>query len=153
MGMSYSTQFNLDKLKQNLFTRQRKFNKEMHQETEAGAEQIMAKSQSNSPVDTHNLEEAHHITKTFTKSDNVRFTVEVSGIGYGSDKPRDVRVPVDYAMEVHENYTTMGPKSRDKANAGHEVGGKYLERAVASEKPEVIEKIRGAVRRNFSKGK
>lgn len=150
MGMRYSSGFNLDQLKQNLFSRQKKLNKEMHQTVEAGAEQIMAKSQSNSPVDTYNLEEAHHISKSLTQADHVRFSVEVSGIGYGSDDPRDV---ASYAMEVHENYDKMGPKSAAKAAAGHDVGSKFLERAITSEKGEVINNVRSAVKRNFTNRK
>jgi hypothetical protein len=148
MGMRYSSEFNLDKLRQNLFARQGRFNREMRIATEKGAEIIMAKSQSNSPVDTHNLEEAHHIEKTITAADHVRFTIEVSGIGHGSEKPRDV---ANYAMEVHENYTSMGPKSAAKLAAGHEVGGKYLERAIETEKAKAIALIRQAVRKNWGK--
>lgn len=148
MGMRYSSQFNLDKLRQNLFARQGRFNKDMRDATEAGAELIMAKSQSNSPVDTYNLEEAHHIEKSITAADHVRFTVEVSGVGYGSERPRDV---ANYAMEVHENYTNMGPKSAAKLAAGHEVGGKFLERAVETEKQKAIALIRAAVRKNWNR--
>lgn len=151
MSMRYSSQFDLAKLKQNLFSKQKNLNREMHEVTKQGAERIMKKSQSNSPIDTYNLEEAHHITQTFTKADNIRYTVEVSGIGYGSDNPRDVS---NYAMEVHENYENMGngghpkpgSKSADKKAAGHEVGSKFLERAVDSEKPAIIEEMRKAVR-------
>lgn len=156
--MRYSSGFDLNNLKQNLFARQKKLNKEMHETVEAGAERIMAKSQSNSPVDTYNLEEAHHITKTMTQADHVRFSIEVSGMGYGSDNPRDVS---SYAMEVHENYENMGngghpkpgTKSAAKKAAGHDVGSKFLERAISSEKPEVIDTVRKAVRRNFTNGK
>jgi nanoRNase/pAp phosphatase (c-di-AMP/oligoRNAs hydrolase) len=154
MGMRYSSGFSLENLRQNLFSRQRKFNKDMHTEVEAGAELIMKKSQANTPIDTYNLEEAHHIQKTRTAADNVRFTIEVSGMGYGSDDPRDVS---NYAMEVHENYENMGsgghPKAGSKTAAkklgNPDVGSKFLEKAIESEKPEVIEKVRGAVRRNF----
>lgn len=158
MAMRYSSGFSLDNLRQNLFSRQKSFCKQMHEEVEAGAEQIMAKSQSNSPVDTYNLEEAHHITKTMTEADHVRFTVEVSGPGYGSDDPRDVS---NYAMEVHENYENMGSgghpkpgsKSAAKQAAGHEVGSKFLERAIETEKPEVINKVRKAVKANWTNKK
>lgn len=150
MSMRYSSSFNLDKLRQNLFARKGRFNKDMRQAAEEGAEMVMAKSQSNSPVDTFNLEQAHHIEQTLTKADHVRFTIEVSGIGFGSDDPR----PVDnYAMEVHEHYdmNRMGPKSRAKADSGHDVGPKYLERAIESEKAKAVELIRQAVKRNFRK--
>jgi hypothetical protein len=156
MGMKYSTGFDLNSLRQNLFARQKKFNSDMHQQAEAGAEQIMAKSQSNSPVDTYNLEEAHHIKKTLTKADHVRFSVEVSGPGYGSDNPRDVE---EYAIIIHERYLdadgpnpVMGPKSAAKAAAGHDVGKQFLARAIESEKPAVIDKIRRAVRQNWTGG-
>lgn len=155
MSMAYSSQFNLAKLRQSLFTKQKKFNAEMHKEVEAGAEQIMKKSQANAPVDTHNLEEAHHIQKTMTQADNVRFTVEVSGIGYGSDDPRDIS---DYVMEVHENYENMlggghpkpDSKTAIKKATNPDVGSKFLWKAIQSEKPEVIDKVRGAVKRSFN---
>lgn len=153
MGMRYSSQFNLDKLRQNLFSRQAMFNAEMHMATEEGAKRIMEQSISNAPVDTHNLEKAHHIKTEFTRADHVRFSIEVSGVGSGSEHPRDV---ADYAMEMHEALApygygayNLGPLSQAKAAAGHDVGGKFLERAVESEKPAVIESIRKAVRRNF----
>jgi hypothetical protein len=148
MSMRYSSGFNLDKLRQNLFAKKGRFNKEMRQAALEGAEMIMEKSQSNSPVDTFNLEQAHHIKESFTRADHVRFTIEVSGIGFGSDDPR----PVDsYAMEVHEHYdmNRMGPKSQAKADSGHDVGPKYLERAIESEKAKAVDLIRQAVRRNF----
>ena len=150
MAMAYSSGFNLDKLKQNLFARKGRFNVEMRQAAEEGAELIMAKSQSNAPVDTHNLEEAHHITKSITAADHVRFSIEVSGEGYGSEDPRDVS---NYAMEMHEHYEEykMGEKSAAKLAAGHDVGSKYLERAVESEKAKAVELIRQAARKNFGK--
>lgn len=155
MSMRYSSGFSLDNLRQNLFSRQKQFNKEMHQEVEKGAEQIMAKSQANVPVDSYNLEEAHHIEKSFTQADHVRFSVEVSGIGYGSDNPRDV---AEYAMEVHENYENMGSgghpradsKTAQKKLTNPDVGSKFLEKAIQSEKPEVIENVRQAVKRNMT---
>lgn len=158
MAMAYSSQFNLDKLRQSLFAKQGRANAAMRQATEAGAEKIMEKSQSNSPVDTYNLEEAHHIEQTLTEADHVRFKVEVSGVGYGSDDPRDVET---YAMIVHENLApygtgelngkpfSIGKLSQAKAAAGNDVGGKFLDRAVESEKKAAIEGIRQAVRKSL----
>jgi len=157
MGMRYSSQFNLDKLRQNLFARQGRYYKGMRDGAEIGAEIIMAKSQENSPVDTYNLEEAHHIETTHTAADNVRVTIEVSGIGYGSEHPRDVET---YAMLVHEMLApygagelngkpfSIGPKSRAKAATGKAVGGKFLERAIESEKAKAIQAIRESIRKN-----
>jgi hypothetical protein len=139
MGMRYSSQFNLDKLRQNLFARQGRFNKDMREAAEQGAEMIMKRSQDNVPIDTYNLEQAHHIERTLTAADHVRFTVEVSGIGYGSEDPRPVE---EYAMLVHEHYEsipgTPGPKTAAKMT-------------IVSEKPKAIELIRQAVRKNWSK--
>ena len=160
MGMRYSSQFNLDKLRQNLFARQGRSNAAMRQAAEQAAELVMKKSQDNSPVDTYNLEEAHHIEKSITAADNVRFTVEVSGTGYGSDSPRNVE---EYAMLVHELMAPYGageiggkpfhaansPQNNAKIGAGKDVGGKYLERALASEKKRAVHMIREAVRRNW----
>lgn len=148
MGMSYSSGFNLEKLQQSLFARQGRFYKDMRVAAEAGAEIIMKKSQSNAPVDTHNLEEAHHIEESTTRADNVKFKVVVSGEGHGSDDPRDVS---GYALEIHEHYENyhMGPKSLAKLDAGHDVGGKYLERALEDKKDEAVELIRQASRKNW----
>lgn len=153
MAMRYSSQFSLSRLRQNLFSRQYRVNGSMHMVTKAGAEEIMKKSQSNAPVDTHNLEEAHHIDTSFTKADNVRFQIEVSGVGSGSDRPRDV---ADYAMEMHEHLApygsgeyNLGPDSIAKAAAGNDVGGKYLERAVESLKAEIIADMRRAIRESM----
>lgn len=151
MGMSYSTQYNPAKFKQSMFARKGRVYKAMREAAEQGAERIMAQSQSNSPVDTHNLEEAHHITTSTTAADNIRYSVEVSGLGYGADRPRDVG---NYIVEVHENYENMGrgghprpgSKSYAKMQAGHAVGSKFLERALETEKPFAINGIRRAVR-------
>jgi hypothetical protein len=157
MGMRYSSQFNLDKLRQNLFAKQGRIHKGMREGAEEAAELIMKKSQDNSPVDTYNLEEAHHIEKTITAADNIRLTIEVSGTGYGSDHPRDVD---SYAIIVHEMLApygfgeldgkpfSIGPKSRAKAATGKEVGGKFLERALESEKAKAIQIIRESIRKN-----
>ena len=158
MGMAYSSQFNLDKLRQNLFARQGRINKGMRDGAELAAELIMKKSQENSPVDTYNLEEAHHIEESITRADNVRYSIEVSGVGYGSEHPRDVE---EYAMLVHELLApygagelngkpfSIGPKSRAKAATGAAVGGKFLERAIESEKAKAIQIIRESVRKNL----
>jgi hypothetical protein len=156
MAMAYSSGFNSEKLMQNLFARQGRMNKEMREAAELGAELIMEKSKSNSPVDTHNLEEAHHIEKSFTTADHVRFTIVVSGPGFGSDRPRDVG---GYAVLAHEQWPNMHPsgggspgkKSLAKMAAGHEVGAKFLERALETEKEKAVALIRQVVRRNWSK--
>lgn len=160
MAMAYSSQFNLDKLRQSLFAKQGRANASMRQATEAGAERIMKKSQDNSPVDTYNLEEAHHIQQTLTEADHVRYKIEVSGSGFGSENPRDVE---SYAMLVHENMAPYGtgelngkpfhaadsPQNNAKIAAGKDVGGKFLDRAVESEKKIAIEGIRQAVKRSL----
>jgi hypothetical protein len=158
MGMRYSSAFNLDKLRQNLFARQNRVYKGMRDGAEEGAEIIMEKSQENSPVDTYNLEEAHHIEKTITAADHIRLTIEVSGVGYGSNDPRDVD---EYAILVHEMLApygageldgkpfSIGPKSQAKAATGKAVGGKFLERALESEKAKAVDIIRKSVRKNF----
>jgi hypothetical protein len=158
MGMAYSSAFNLDKLRQNLFAKQGRINKGMRVGAEAAAELIMKQSQENCPVDTYNLEEAHHIEQSITRADNIRFTVEVSGEGYGSEHPRDVE---SYAMLVHELLApygagelngkpfSIGPKSRAKAALGKDVGGKFLQRALDQEKANAINLIREAVRKQI----
>lgn len=160
MGMAYSSQFNLDKLRQNLFARQGRANAAMKKAAEAGAELIMKKSQDNCPVDTYNLEEAHHIEESITRADNVRYSVVVSGEGYGSEDPRDVD---SYAILVHEMLAPYGageldgkpfhvknsPQNNAKIAAGKDVGGKYLQRALDSEKAKAIDLIRKSVSKNL----
>lgn len=162
MGMAYSTQFNLDKLRQNLFAKQGRVNKGMREGAKLGAEMIMKKSQDNSPVDTYNLEEAHHIEESITAAGNIRYTVEVSGEGYGSDNPRDVE---SYAMLVHEFLAPYGsgelngkpfhlknsPQNNAKIAEGKQVGGKFMERAIETEKAKAIAIIRESVRKNLFK--
>lgn len=156
MGMRYSSQFNLEKLTQNLFAKQGRINKAMRDGALEAAELIMKKSQDNSPVDTYNLEEAHHIEESITAADNVRYSIVVSGEGFGSEKPRDVD---EYAIVVHEMLApygvgelngkpfSIGPKSQAKAATGKEVGGKFLERALESEKANAIQIIRDNVKK------
>lgn len=164
MAMAYSSQFNLDKLRQNLFAKQGRANAAMRQATKEGAERIMRKSQENSPVDTFNLEEAHHIVESITDADHVRYTVEVSGVGFGSNSPREV---ANYALLVHENLapygsgelggkpfnlkTSKGSPNLGKLAAGYDVGGMFLERAIESEKPYVIQNIKVSVRKAVRK--
>ena len=162
MGMRYSSQFNLDKLRQNLFAKQGRVAKGMRDGAEEAAELIMKKSQDNSPVDTYNLEEAHHIEKHVTDAGNIKFTIEVSGVGHGSDNPRDVE---EYAMLVHEMMAPYGagelngkpfhiknsPQNNAKIAAGKQIGGKFMERAIESEKAKAIAIIRASVRKNMFK--
>jgi hypothetical protein len=148
MALTYSSQFSLNKLKQNLFTRENVFNQRVQEVIKDGADEIMKKSQSNAPVDTHNLEEAHRIVPGETRKGYTKLSVEVSGEGTGSDRPRDVS---SYAKEMHDNYENyhMGPKSVAKLDAGNEVGGRFLERAVEEKKPEIIAKAKKAAKDSF----
>lgn len=112
------------------------------------AERIVREAQLNAPVDLHNLEKSIHLTKSYsTFRGRLQIDIEVGGFVDG--------VNVDlYAMEIHENYDAKraGPGTRAKqaANPGRYVGGKFLERALASEtpklRPSLIEAIVRAVR-------
>lgn len=146
MALTYSSGFSLNNLRQKLMTRENVFNEKIQEAIKEGAELIKEKSQSNTPVDTHNLELAHKIIPGVTRKGYTSLSVEVSGSGQGSERDRDV---TDYAMIIHRDYDVMGPKSQAKADAGHEVGPKYLERAVESEKPKVVAKARKAAREAF----
>lgn len=146
MSLTYTSGFSLNNLRQKLMTRENVFNEKIQEALKEGAVLIKEKSQSNSPVDTHNLETAHKIIPGVTRKGYTSLSVEVSGTGQGSENDRDVEA---YALEVHENYTSMGPKSAEKLAQGHEVGGKYLERAVESEKPKVVAKARKAAKEAF----
>lgn len=162
MGMRYSSQFNLDKLRQNLFAKQGRAYKGMREGCEEAAELIMQKSMDNSPVDTYNLEEAHHLEKHETDAGNIKITIEVSGVGHGSDNPRDVET---YAMLVHELMSPYGagelngkpfhiknsPQNNAKIAEGKAIGGKFMERAIESERAKAIAIIRASVKRNMFK--
>jgi len=95
------------------------------------AEKIKDDSVINAPVDTHALEEAHHIVEQKVAG-RISSTIEVGGVISTAHGPKDV---TDYAAEIHENYDydyTPGPGTLAKqaANPGHRVGGKFLERAI-----------------------
>lgn len=151
MSLTYSSGFSEKNLRQNLFTRENVFNAKIKHIMEDGAEKIKEKSQSNAPVDTHNLELAHKIIPGQTRKGYTSLSVEVSGHGQGSDRDRDV---TGYALLIHEFYNIvpelkMGPKSAAKLAAGHEVGNKFLERAVDKYKPVIIAECKKALKDSF----
>lgn len=145
MAIAYSGGFNLDNLKVALFRKQDRVEEEVKRAVEEAAEMIRDEARANVPVDTHNLEEAIHITERRTRSGNHAVDIEVSGEG---SRGRDVE---EYATEVHENYQSYNPgeKTLEKraSDPSHFVGEKYMERAVADKKPEAVDLVRKAVKR------
>ena len=154
MAMRYSSQFNMSKLKQNLFIRQDRLQSAVAREIREGAKIIMEESKANAPVDTHDLEEAHKIVEGITTAGHTSVSVEVSGSA-------DLE---EYAMFMHEGIpnndgTEVGSLgaynlrekslAKQAADPTHHVGSKYLERAVKEKKPIVIGKVKQAVKETF----
>lgn len=144
--MRYSGKFDLQNLKQTLYSKNREVNVKFADAIRDGAKEIMEESKDNSPVDTHNLEEAHHLVECPTRAGNIAIDIEVSGEGSGSEEPRAVE---EYAMFIHEADYNLGEKSLAKLASGKKVGNKFMERAVATKKPEVIAKVKKAIKESF----
>lgn len=144
MAMSYSGGFNLEKLAQSLFRKADMLDQGVIEAVDEAADMILKEAQANVPVDTHNLEDAIHISKRETKRGNHAVTIEVSG--EGSDG-RDVE---EYAMEVHENYESYKPGpgtlAKRAADPSHYVGSGYMERAVDAKKKEAVDLVKKAIR-------
>ena len=99
------------------------------------------------PVDLHNLEEAHEVTEKRGASNRIEFAVEVGGVVGG----RNVD---DYAAYVHENYSSVrnvgeGTLAKRAANPDIYVGEKFLERAFQTEAADIGEEIADVVIAEF----
>lgn len=147
MGMAYSTKFSLNGLKQRFFLKQEMMQTMVENTIKEGAEEIAAKAKSNAPVDTHNLEDAIDVEKDNTRAGNVQYTVSCQGSG---STGRDV---TDYAIIMEEQLQPYGSGpynldtgSQEKRDSGHDVGGKFMARAVEDKKPDIIAKVRKRVK-------
>lgn len=146
MAIRYSNNFSLNDLKQTLYIKKGKVESAVGEAVREGAKEIMEQSKDNVPVDTYNLEEAHRLVERVTRAGNVAIDIEVSGEGEGSTDPRPVE---EYAMFIHEAEYNLGEKSLAKKASGKDVGRKFMERAVQQKKPEVIARVRKAVKDNI----
>lgn len=95
------------------------------------AEKVKNDSIANSPVDTHALEDAHHVIEA-KGGTRIESKVEVGGVISTDEGAKDVS---DYAAEIHENYDYDYKPGKDTlakraANPNRHVGGKFLERAL-----------------------
>lgn len=109
-------------------------------------------ARSNAPVDEGNLESAIEVDFDYLGA-NGRLRASV----YIDSKivvRKDGKTIGDYARVMHEllePYGTgrfhLGPRSQAKAQAGHDVGGKFLERAAQARLSELLRKAREIVRR------
>lgn len=95
--------------------------KKMH----ANADRIVREAQLNTPVDTHDLENAIHKVTTYDSGRHGRLSIEINFKG----DP----VIEQYGNFVHEAYETMKPGegtiTKREANPDRYVGEKFLERA------------------------
>lgn len=108
---------------------------------------------SNAPVDEGNLEEA------------IKIEIDRGGINGRTrvsifvDEDMDAghgKTVGDYAARMHEGLApygsgayNLGEKSRQKANSGHNVGGKYMERAIDEREDELMRKVYDIVRKSL----
>lgn len=127
----------------------------------SGAKEIQKQARSNAPVDIGNLEEAIKVDTDRSGSHRrVSATVYVDetmpAVHYNADgsvtKGTEDKVVGDYVMEMHENLTPvghlqLGPKSLDKSMSGHQVGGKFMERAFDDVVPGIIQEAEDIVRK------
>lgn len=148
MSMTYSSQFNLNNLRQRFFIKKEMVDTAVDQTLNAGAEEIAEKAKSNAPVDTHNLEEAIHVEKGFSKAGNIRYTVVCDGEGSeGRDVAEYASIMENELQPYGNGNYNLGPLSQAKADGGNDVGGKFMERAVEQKKAEVVASVKSAVRK------
>ena len=121
-----------------------------------GAHDIAEKARSNAPVDQGNLEDAIKVDISRSGvNGRVSATVYVDESMPAPEltpdgrivKGTEYKVVGDYAMKMHEGEYKLGKRSRAKASAGHEVGPKYLERAVDEVLPGVVAAARRLAKR------
>lgn len=102
-----------------------------------GVNDILQKSIDNSPVDKHNLEDAHQLKITETTK-KLSARIEVGGTVGGRNVDQ-------YAWVVHDGLYRLGKGSLAKAASGKAVGRKFLDRAVDEMVPKLIEAVNKAV--------
>lgn len=102
------------------------------------ADLIVKLAKSNAPVDKGDLEESIRAERTYEDNQRLQIAVIVGGVG-------DVD---SYALAMEEGLApygsgafNLGPRSREKAAAGNDVGGKYLERAWLEREEKIPENI------------
>jgi hypothetical protein len=144
MAMRYSGGFDINNLKQSLYRKQTALDIRIVEAVDEAAKMIMDEAKANVPVDTHNLEEAIHISRRETRRGNHAVDIEVSGSGSNG---RDVE---EYAMEIHENYQSYHPgpgtEAKRAADPSHYVGEKYMERAVEAKRDEAVALVKKAIK-------
>lgn len=114
------------------------------------AEAIVEKAKSNAPIDKGNLEQAIKLDESRSRGLSGQFGRTVFTIYVdGNVVDNDGKPVSEYATIMHEelapygsgNYD-LGKKSQSKMMEGHDVGGKYLERAVEERRYAIKEKAR-----------
>jgi hypothetical protein len=95
-----------------------------------GAETIVVEAKLNAPVLEHAIEDSIHIEKDYVERGRLQITVVAGGVVNGKDVDQ-------YVALIHEHFDSMkpGPGTLAKQAAHPEriVGGKFLERARASQ--------------------
>ncbi|WP_062120532.1 HK97 gp10 family phage protein [Aureimonas sp. AU40] len=96
-----------------------------------GADEIVKEARLNAPVDEGNLEESIRIEREYEPG---RGRLKIDVVAGGEVNGVNVE---QYALYVHENYSSMqpGPKTlaKQQANPSRIVGEKFLERAAEAE--------------------
>jgi hypothetical protein len=109
-----------------------------------GGRQIQTTAKQFAPVDKGNLEHAIKVHEDVTpKRASITVFVDEST---PTDRPGVV--VGDYALAMHEDFYSPGPRSQDKAaSLGVVVGRKYLERALRAHRPAITAALRSAIKK------
>lgn len=102
-----------------------------------GAKKIQEQARSNAPVKTGDLERAIDIRE---RMDGSRKVLEVF-VNTRKFRTKHMR---QYYVRYHESPFSLGKKSQAKADAGHDVGPKYIERAVIKYRASISKKVKQA---------
>lgn len=133
---------NVDKFLQDLVDMGRDIEKAANRAIKEAAELVKHRSVSNSPVDTGDLEACHEITITH-KDGSVVAEIWIDDSKMNHADKHDIP-PSRYAVIMHECLAPygsgefdLGPLSDQKQKSGHDVGGKFLERALSKSEEDI----------------
>lgn len=114
-------------------------------EIRQGAEDIKDLAVMQAPVDEGNLENA---IKVEIDRSGIRGRVQAYVFVDGDEDAGDGKKVEEYANLMHEGVYQLGPRSQIKnAAVGGGVGRKFLERAVDELAPDIINRVRNAMKR------
>lgn len=114
-------------------------------EIRQGAEDIKDLAIMQAPVDEGNLENA---IKVQVDRSGIRGRIQAYVFVDGDEDAGDGKKVEDYATLMHEGVYQLGEKSQQKnAAVGGGVGRKFLERAVDELAPDIMNRVRNAMKR------